>query len=235
VYGGGVSDLEVGVRLPATVSDPGEYLADAAAFDAAGADALWVDEGESPAHEPWSLLAAMAAVTDRAALVTSMSAGSTWPPALLARVVATTDHLSHGRVMVAFDEGGTRLDELVAALRHAPLRPGGPPILLGAFGDVGYRRAALVGDGFVHGGGEPGAVAATFRRLRELRAGRDDPFQLWVQVRRPTSRDDWRAILDAHAEAGATGVVVPAGPGLLDLLRNPDEEGDRRDLHLAQG
>jgi hypothetical protein len=28
---------------------------------------------------------------------------------------------------------------------------------------------------------------------------------------------------------------VPAGPRLLDLLRNPDDPGDRRDLYLAQG
>jgi hypothetical protein len=30
-------------------------------------------------------------------------------------------------------------------------------------------------------------------------------------------------------------VLVPAGPRLLDLLRNPDDPGDRRDLYLAQG
>jgi hypothetical protein len=29
--------------------------------------------------------------------------------------------------------------------------------------------------------------------------------------------------------------MVPANPRLLDILRNPDEPGDRRDLQLAQG
>jgi len=29
--------------------------------------------------------------------------------------------------------------------------------------------------------------------------------------------------------------VVPVDPRLLDILRNPDDPGDRRDLQLAQG
>jgi hypothetical protein len=28
---------------------------------------------------------------------------------------------------------------------------------------------------------------------------------------------------------------VPADPRLLDILRNPDDHGDRHDLQLAQG
>jgi len=34
---------------------------------------------------------------------------------------------------------------------------------------------------------------------------------------------------------GATGVIVPADPRLLDLVRNADVEDDRSDLTLAQG
>jgi len=41
-------------------------------------------------------------------------------------------------------------------------------------------------------------------------------------------------LLDYEA-ARATGVLVPAGPRLLDMLRNADEEDDRSDLALAQG
>ena len=36
-------------------------------------------------------------------------------------------------------------------------------------------------------------------------------------------------------DAGATGVIVPFGPRLLDILRRPDEEDDRWDLLVAQG
>lgn len=277
--------LRIGVRLPARVESPGEYLADAAAFEAAGADSLWVNEGlfrpadgaahVGTTHEPWTLLAAIAAVTHRARLGTTVSVATMWPPALFAAAVTTLDHVSRGRVVVGvgagweraqfeavglrFEERGRRLDEFIAAVRHlwseperafagdfyrlpplrvaARFRPGGPPILVGAFSDPGYRRAARLADGFIHGGGDAEQVTATFERLRELRvaAGREGPFEVWVQVRSPKGRDDWRATLDAHATTGATGVIVPASAPLLDMLRNPDAEDDRRDLHLAQG
>jgi hypothetical protein len=42
-------------------------------------------------------------------------------------------------------------------------------------------------------------------------------------------------MLAAAVADGTTGVIVPAGPRLLDLLRNADEEDDRSDLILAQG
>jgi hypothetical protein len=40
------------------------------------------------------------------------------------------------------------------------------------------------------------------------------------------------------AEAAAReayGLLVPAAPALLDLLRNPQDPGGRSDLRLAQG
>ena len=42
-------------------------------------------------------------------------------------------------------------------------------------------------------------------------------------------------LLKVVGEMGATGVIVPWGPSLLDLLRRPDEEDDRSDLLVAQG
>jgi hypothetical protein len=45
----------------------------------------------------------------------------------------------------------------------------------------------------------------------------------------------WRGVLEAAGEVGATGIIVPSDPRLLDLLRNADEEDDRSDLTLAQG
>jgi alkanesulfonate monooxygenase SsuD/methylene tetrahydromethanopterin reductase-like flavin-dependent oxidoreductase (luciferase family) len=281
-----ISGLKIGVRLPSRVDQPGEYLADAAAFDAAGADALWLGEGVfRPAsadaaepdmtHEPWTLLAAIAAVTHRATIGTAVSVAAMWPPALFAAAVTTLDHISRGRVVIGlgagweaaqfeavglgFDDRGKRLDEFMEAVRHlwsdpgqpfqgrfyrlpplrlaAPFRPGGPPVLIGAIGDSGYRRAALHADGFIHVERPPEQMAATLTRLRELRAaaGREGPFELWALVSSPESRDEWRGTLEAQAAAGATGVIVPAGPRLLDVLRNPDQEGDRSDLHLAQG
>ena len=53
-----------------------------------------------------------------------------------------------------------------------------------------------------------------------------------VLDRDPGNIGEWLA--DA-AERGIAGLVVPADPRLLDILRNPDEPGERHDLQLAQG
>lgn len=59
--------------------------------------------------------------------------------------------------------------------------------------------------------------------------------QRWLSAPSPDSRLAWRASLIDAADHGFGGLLVPAGPRLLDILRNPDDEGDRRDLQLAQG
>jgi hypothetical protein len=51
----------------------------------------------------------------------------------------------------------------------------------------------------------------------------------------PEGRVAWRELLADARQRGVPGLIVPADPRLLDLLRNPDEEIDRRDLQLAQG
>ena len=51
----------------------------------------------------------------------------------------------------------------------------------------------------------------------------------------PDSRASWKEARRACEEKGATGVIVPFGLRLLDLLRRPDEEDDRSDLFVAQG
>jgi hypothetical protein len=57
----------------------------------------------------------------------------------------------------------------------------------------------------------------------------------WLAVPAPENRAAWRATLVDAGARGFAGVLVPADPRMLDLLRNPDEVGDRRDLYLAQG
>lgn len=57
----------------------------------------------------------------------------------------------------------------------------------------------------------------------------------WAAAVAPQGRDSWRELRDDAAARGVDGLVVPADPLLLDILRNPDDPGDRRDLHLAQG
>ncbi len=107
--------LQVGVMLPATVDDVGEYLADVTALEAAGADTIWVDDS---ALEPWILLGAMAAVTHRVRLGCRLAATARWPASRLGQSAAALQRLSHGRLVVALPERG-KLTAHVAALRAA--------------------------------------------------------------------------------------------------------------------
>jgi hypothetical protein len=84
---------------------------------------------------------------------------------------------------------------------------------------------------------EPKQCHAAFDHARERRTrdARTAPFELWTRVPAPDGREAWRALREAAEVVGATGIIVPADPRLLDLLRNGDEEEDRSDLGLSQG
>ena len=173
--------------------DLGEWLADGAAFEAAGAAALCIDV--APALDPLALTAALAAVTFRSLLITGLPAAGS--PAI-ARTLGTIEQLSRGRLRVLADDiPPGELDDI--ALR------------LGAF-----RRVSRDPDVFEH-------THASAEAER------------WISVPSPDSRVAWRQTLLDAAERDPAGLLVPVGPRLLDILRNPGDQGGRRDLHLAQG
>ena len=62
-----------------------------------------------------------------------------------------------------------------------------------------------------------------------------DPADGWEPVAMPEGRADWAALRADAAERGVTGLLLPPDPRLLDLLRNPDDHGDRSDLRLSVG
>jgi Luciferase-like monooxygenase len=95
--------LQVAVRLPATIDDVGEFLADVTALEAAGAAAIWVDDTDL---EPWVLLGAMAAVTHRVRLGCMLTSTGVWPSETLNASVTTLQKLSRGRTMVAVPSPG---------------------------------------------------------------------------------------------------------------------------------
>ncbi len=188
--------VRVAVLLARRPDQLGEWLADARAFEAAGADALWVDLDPESGLDPLALLAALAALTHRALLVAAVPADR--PSEALARTLATLGRLARRRVVLVAD---AELPDDLAAL--AP----------------GFER-------FFRLPGEP----AAFERPRE----EGDP-ERWVQVPPPEGRAAWRTALADAAATGTHGVLVPAGPRLLDILRNPDDPSGRQDLQLAQG
>jgi alkanesulfonate monooxygenase SsuD/methylene tetrahydromethanopterin reductase-like flavin-dependent oxidoreductase (luciferase family) len=189
--------VKVGVLLARRPAELGEWLADGAAFEAAGVHALWVDPEPESDLDPLALLAALAALTSRALLVAAPPA-SGYASEALGRALATIGRLSHGRLALAADPG--RLEELT------DLAPGA----------VAFRRIP----------GEPVA----FERLDETGTG-----ERWVRTPPPEGRAAWRTALAAAAANGDGGLLVPADPRLLDILRNPNDPDDRRDLQLAQG
>jgi hypothetical protein len=193
----GSQAVKIGVRLSRRPDDLGEWLADGAAFEAAGADALWIDVAPESELHPLALTAALAGLTFRSLLITTVPAPAL-PSQALAGLLNTVGRLSHGRLRILAD----------------PIPPGEPA-------DVGpspgvFRRIS----------GDP----ECFEHTREPEA-----LERWVAAPSPDGRAAWRATLLDAAERGFHGLVVPADPRLLDILRNPDDHGGRLDLQLAQG
>jgi hypothetical protein len=148
--------VKVGIRLGRDPDPIGEWLADAAAFDAGGADALWIDC--VPDWDALALAAALSVVTFRSRLVVEL-------PEPAPAGLETVRRLSRGRCVLVAECAAER----------------------------------------------------------------------WVSGQVPQGREAWRTACAEAAEQGASGLLVPAHPRLLDILRNPDDPGERHDLQLAQG
>jgi len=102
-----------------------------------------------------------------------------------------------------------------------------PWVLLGALAAVTWKVRLGVTPHTAPAAG----VATTLERLTRGRLV--GGAERWVRSEPAPGRRAWA---DALAAAGdADGLLVPATPGLLDLLRNPEEEDDRGDLHLTYG
>ena len=129
---------------------------------------------------------------------------------------------------VPWADRGRRMDEALAVIRGlsaggyfeyhgeifdlppvkiAPV-PGEPiPILIGGHGDAALRRAARVGDGWLHGGGDPAELPRLLARLGQLRqragtAGR--PFEVHVISADAYTPDGARRL----EEQGVTDAIV---------------------------
>lgn len=77
----------------------------------------------------------------------------------------------------------------------------------------------------------PDEARAAFAAARAKFAG----VECWLRVTFPNGRPAWDEQRRIAAGAGATGVVLPNDPRLIDLLRNPDIVEDRSDLKLSFG
>jgi alkanesulfonate monooxygenase SsuD/methylene tetrahydromethanopterin reductase-like flavin-dependent oxidoreductase (luciferase family) len=224
--------LKIGVRLPRKFEDAGEYLADARALDAAGVESLWLDD---TGYEPWLLLASIAAVTGRSRLVVPVPAGDGRVAASLRMRIETLDRLSRGRVVLTVAgvaDDPHAVEAIVEVAHRSPCC-----VILQTASDHQARVAARVADGLVTFDDSPETFGASIEPVARWRE-RDrltQPFELWVAIKMPDDREGWRRARQDYEAAGATGIIVPGDPRLLDLLRNGDEDDDRSDLGLAQG
>ena len=203
--------MRVGVGLPTTIPGTGGSLviewarrADEGPFSSLGV----LDRFVYDSYEPLLSLAAAAAVTQRVKLATTIVIGPLRNTTLLAKLAASLDALSNGRLVLGLAVGarkddyeaanvvyrsrGRQLTEQLATLRTVwedsaigpkAVRSGGPDILVGGSSDKGFARMARYTDGYVHGGGPPRAFARAADKARAAwsDAGRPGKPQLWAQ------------------------------------------------------
>ena len=96
--------MKIGVLLPSRFEDPGEFLADARAMEAAGADSVWLEEGDG--YDPMLALAACAAVTGKLRLGLIVPDSPSSSSGESARGFETLQHLSRLRAVVGVSQGG---------------------------------------------------------------------------------------------------------------------------------
>jgi probable F420-dependent oxidoreductase len=213
---------------------------------------------DRPFIEPFSLIPALAAVTERLRFTTFVVKLPIRQPVLVAKQAASVAVMSHDRF--GFGVGlspwpedfsicgqewkgrGRRMDEMIAIIRGltrppanapadapylagdffeyhgafydvpsiklcpVPRRP--IPILIGGHADAALRRAARLGDGWMHaGGGQAADLDSALARLGALRreAGRErDPFEIHVISLDAYTPDGVRRL----EERGVTDVIV---------------------------
>jgi probable F420-dependent oxidoreductase len=199
---------------------------------------------DKPFLEPFSLIPALGAVTERLRFITFVLKLPVRHPVLAAKQATSTAVLTGNRLVlgvgtspwredyeilgVDWDTRGRRLDEQIAILRGltaggyfehhgtifdlppvkiAPVPTAPIPILIGGHSDAALRRAARLGDGWLHGGGDPADLPALLARLAEHRRtagtiGR--PFEVHVISADAYTPDGIARLTDQ----GVTDVIV---------------------------
>jgi probable F420-dependent oxidoreductase len=185
-----VDDVKMGIVLPG--QDRQSILDTARKVEASGLDSIWVGDHIAfhiPVVESLSLLAFVAAATERIELATGVLLLPLRNPTLTAKMTATIDMLSGGRLVLGVGVGGEfppefeavgapiaerapRTNEAIEIIRRhwteeaveyrgehysfgkvkiepKPVRPGGPPIIVGGRKAVSMKRAGRLGDGYI--------------------------------------------------------------------------------------
>lgn len=172
--------------------------------------------------EPFTALAAAAAITRRIGLATMVAIGPLRNTALLAKQAASIDVLSAGRLTLGLAVGargddydaagvdhrgrgrrlGEQLQEIRAIWEDGRIGPpcaraNGPQLLVGGGSGEAFLRMARAADGYMHGGGPARAFAGAAAKARAA----------WTDAGRPGAPLLWGmgyfALGDGTADAGA--------------------------------
>ncbi len=212
----------------------------------AGLDTLWLAEGGPGAMDPVPWAGSLARGTTTLGVGITIRPSHGRHPSMVARDVTTIDLLTDGRAAVALVEDGAstldveRLAEAASVLhrllteehvtasgsfyevaelttRPRPVRPDGPPIVVGIVGPTerGDRFAESVmvvgsADGYVTGG-TPDDVAACRVRLDSVAGDDERPMLLW----RGSLGADHRTATElagSMLRSGADGLIAVLGP-----------------------
>ena len=250
-----------------SMTDPSFYAPLARAAEAAGFDSMMVPDSicypehadsrypfnpdgsrefleDKPFLEPFSLIPALGAVTERIRFITFVLKLPVRHPVLVAKQATSTAVLTGNRLVlgvgtspwredyevlgVDWASRGQRMDESVAILRGlaaggyfefhgkvfdlppvkiAPVPPDPIPLLIGGHSDAALRRAARLGDGWLHGGGDPTDLPGLLDKLARFRReeGTDGlPFEVHAISLDAYTADGVRRLEDQ----GVTDLIV---------------------------
>ncbi|MFN2464555.1 MAG: LLM class F420-dependent oxidoreductase [Candidatus Dormibacteria bacterium] len=233
--------FKVGVQLHPQATGYAELKAAWQVADKSGFDSIWLwdhffplyDEADAEHFEGWTLLAAMAATTERAQLGLLVSCVGYRNPDLLADMARTIDHVSNGRVILGLGAGWFERDyqeygyefgtiqDRVRLFREAlpriqarlqklnPPPVGRLPILVGTGGEKVMLRLVAESAQMWNGGGSPRDWGAKNRVLTEWceKVGRD-PREV-ERTAMISAEDTARA--DEYLDAGAEHFIVMTG------------------------
>jgi len=119
--------LKVGVQLPEVERDVRwpEYVAMARAAEEVGFESIWLGDHllyrgdgreERGPWEAWTMLAALATVTERVRLGPLVACASFHPPGLIAKMAATVDEISRGRFVLGLGAGSVEIEHTIFGL-----------------------------------------------------------------------------------------------------------------------
>jgi probable F420-dependent oxidoreductase len=235
---------KIGVQLPEVerfVPWP-EYVDLARRAESVGFDSIWVgdhlvydlpDGATRGPYEAWTTLAAIAAVTERVELGPLVASASFHAPAMLAKLAATVDAISQGRLILGlgagwnrreFDAFGFPYDRRVSRFEEAlaiiaPLLRDGRTTYHGQFYDV---DDCVLDPRPVREGGPPIMVGSNSPRMLRIALPVVDSWNVWWSIY-DNSVDRFaevKAEVDAsmpdarHVEASAAVLVtLPGGRG----------------------